>query len=226
MGCDGVDSAVRAHLGLPRARSCGATMWRSSAIVPPDSKAAFLLEKGIVPMGLCVHGPCTFAAFNFHSTTPSTMAWSVSTKQTDIAQGTQPWTIMKQHVNDEQDSELIQELFSLSHPDDLLHVLDLRTIDPTTSGGGTTTAQQQQQQETTTTTEFSTPEGWGGTAALQSWVTLRTRCDRRRDWAVPWPLKTASCCVANSPQLRVVVVLVVLVQQHPCGRMILLSRIQ
>lgn len=131
VGCDGVSSKVRQLLGLTLAQSSGAKAWRSSVTVPPDSKLVPLLDKGVLPLGMPNYGPCTLAAFNFHPKLPCTIAWTLTTKEKDIAAGTHPWTALEPHVDKNDDQrEQIKELFDLSLPDDLGHVLDLRTIDP------------------------------------------------------------------------------------------------
>lgn len=149
IGCDGVNSCVREYLGLPAACSSGTTLWRGSATVSCENSKLFpLLDQGLVPLGMVNQGPCTFMIFNFHPALPNVMAWTLASKTKDIVKGTHAWTVLDPHLQDEREREIIQEILESSLPEDVSHVMDLKTIDPTS-------AQQQQSRS-------SLPSGWGG----------------------------------------------------------------
>ena len=141
VGCDGVNSVVRDLLGLSPSVFCGTKYWRGSFCVPASSKRLVeLLTRDDTGMAL-KFGQSIFALFNFHSSIPNTLAWALSTKDSSIVDGSHPWTAFRNvkddGMMDDDTREMLDELFAATNPDDLTHVWDLRTIDPSLGWGGT-----------------------------------------------------------------------------------------
>jgi 2-polyprenyl-6-methoxyphenol hydroxylase-like FAD-dependent oxidoreductase len=153
LGCDGVGSAVRQWLDLPPATPTGVTMWRGSITVPADPNHVLtpLLSNGIVPLGMRTYGPYLLMAFNFHTSIPNTMAWTLSAKHfiPDLSNKDDAslWSYLEPHIADDEDRQIVRELLALTNPADLNRLITLRTIDPSATV------------PTSTVTDRS---GWGG----------------------------------------------------------------
>ena len=143
VGCDGINSAVRDLLGLSPSVFCGTKYWRGSLRVPASSKRLVaLLTRDDTQTGMGVkYGQSRLALFNFHSVIPNTLGWSLVTKDSSIVDGSHPWTAFRNvkddGIMDDDTREMLDELFAATNPDDLTHVWDLRTIDPSLGWGGT-----------------------------------------------------------------------------------------
>jgi salicylate hydroxylase len=139
LGCDGVGSAVRQWLQLPPAISTGVIVWRGSITVPADPTHVLtpLLSNGIMPLGMRTYGPYFLVVFNFHSSIPNTLAWTVFTKSFVSGSSNKDdvilWSLMEPHIFDDEDRQIVSELLTLSSAADLNRMVTLRTIDPTTT---------------------------------------------------------------------------------------------
>ena len=134
VGCDGVNSIVRRHLGLAPARETGVSTWRGTIVVPHDNDILEpLFEKGIAPIGLPNYGNMvTVGIFNFHSKVPRMMTWTINSKEEVVLPSTPPSQCIEKYMNDTQNLAYFREIIRLSNHDDLHHVIDLKTIDPQT----------------------------------------------------------------------------------------------
>jgi 2-polyprenyl-6-methoxyphenol hydroxylase-like FAD-dependent oxidoreductase len=136
LGCDGVGSSVRQWLELPPATPTGVTMWRGSISVPenPHHVLTPLLSNGIVPLGMRAYGPYLLMVFNFHTSIPNTMAWTLSAKNFNPDSSNKDdaslWSYLEPHVVDDEDRRIVRELLALTNPADLNRLITLRTIDP------------------------------------------------------------------------------------------------
>ena len=144
VGCDGVNSAVRDLLGLSPSVFCGTKFWRGSVCVPASSKrlVELLTRDDTQPVMRFKYGQSRLELFNFHSVIPNTLGWSLVTKDSSIVDGSHPWTAFQNvkdddGIIDDDTREMLDELFAATNPDDLTHVWDLRTIDPSLRWGGT-----------------------------------------------------------------------------------------
>jgi 2-polyprenyl-6-methoxyphenol hydroxylase-like FAD-dependent oxidoreductase len=130
VAADGIHSRVRELLGLPPAMQPPASrVWRGHATVPATSVLySHLTSGGYMPLGTLVVGRSTVGVFSFHSKTPGTLAWTVTSKEPDIPPGANvlddvlsPHLVSDDHAPgitaaniSSSQSELIREIFRLT----------------------------------------------------------------------------------------------------------------
>jgi FAD-dependent urate hydroxylase len=125
IAADGIHSAVRNLLGLPPAdKPPSSLIWRGVAQVPMSNDSILYpyLTKGIVPLGSLNFGPSVMGVFSFHEKRPGVMTWTVASKALNIEEGTHVLKVLEPYFEDEQQEELIREIFKLSEEADLVSV--------------------------------------------------------------------------------------------------------
>jgi 2-polyprenyl-6-methoxyphenol hydroxylase-like FAD-dependent oxidoreductase len=122
VGADGVHSQVRKALDLPPLLVSETTNFRGTLQVPETASPGLraLLEKGMVPLAVGQGKTIYFVLFNFHTRHPGRLAWVLAT-QLDVHNGKNitPFDIAREHVKDEDQLRLLEEIFTLSDEEHL-----------------------------------------------------------------------------------------------------------
>ncbi|CAB9499096.1 heptyl-3-hydroxy-4(1H)-quinolone synthase [Seminavis robusta] len=147
IGADGVNSSVRDHLGLPKAKWTNVVMWRSRLYIPPNkddpksTPAADILRPyldiPIVPLGVRLRGCTNYAFFNFHQKTPGTMAlvanYKLDQEQADksmqqFVPGTSVQSFLEAQADDEKEVQEIRAMAELCDHDGLHHPIKQKVV--------------------------------------------------------------------------------------------------
>jgi 2-polyprenyl-6-methoxyphenol hydroxylase-like FAD-dependent oxidoreductase len=87
LGCDGIHSAVRTHLGLPPATPTGSMCWRGTISVDQENSSSLLASRLMDPPVYINSGPCVLGLKSYHSKYDGVMTWSISLQDDDAAIG-------------------------------------------------------------------------------------------------------------------------------------------